>query len=298
MKGKVILAVAVLIAGVVVLSGCVEETTPRGNISAPKTGESISTPFAIGETATFSPSPKEGGQLQVTLVKVIWADCGYSSTYESCVGAFIKVKNTGSEKESDYIYSPELLDDSGKQYDEKYTSYTDNYAEGNIYPGITKEGYIYFKEPNSSAKILKIILPFGVIGATNIVYQFGADEIITPTKSLDLTLGDVKYSWTKYTYMEGGSGYISSIGYTIKNTGEASITPSFDVIITKNGKDVMKTEKAGYLWSALAAGESKSDEISLFQSISESGQYTVKVTARDKDLPTTIATATKSFTVA
>jgi len=310
MKGKWIWAAAlILLASVVVLSGCVERT-PRGEISAPVTTTPAgiitlpittptpTTPASIGETVKFAPSSIEGSQLQVTLVRVIWDDCGFSSTYEPCVCALLKVKNTGTQKENDFIFSPALLDDLGKQHAETRTLHEDEYAGGDIYPAVTKEGYVCFEKPETSSKTLKIVLPFGVIGATNIVYQLSANELITPAKSADLTLRDVEYSWSTFTSVEGGYGSISNIKYTIKNTGEIRITPQFDVTITKGGKDIVKKENVGFLWTPLGVGESKSDKIGIFQSISESGQYTVKVTVRDKDLATPITTATKSFTIA
>jgi len=67
-----------------------------------------------------------------------------------------KVKNKGTEKEYFSPSSMVLLDNKGNQYEDEYGGGTlDTYTE--IYPGVSKEGYILFKaipKDTTSAKLL------------------------------------------------------------------------------------------------------------------------------------------------
>jgi len=71
----------------------------------------------------------------------------------------IKVRNVGSEKGTFYGHDAVILDNSGNQYENNY--FDDKFDGGDIYPDVTKGGYLIFDELKKKPDSVKLIIENG-----------------------------------------------------------------------------------------------------------------------------------------
>lgn len=284
---------------VIILAGCTSET-PRGNIAAPSqdnlqtNGQQPSdapakASFSLGETV----QTKSG--LSITLTRLVRIpNCGEGN----CIGAFVKVKNNGDDKELDWFTGSAILGSDGKQYDKEYLNCPNAYdLTSPLFPGAQREGFICFKDITGSADILKVVLGVGLLQQANLVYELSGSMIETATVSAELQIDSVKSSWYAGSGYFPGSGTISSVEFTIKNTGEAPLADlTFDYNITRKGNKVAQGQERSIALFSLAPGKSNESSDLLLKSIQATGEYKIEMVLKDKQ-GSELSRKEKSFVV-
>jgi hypothetical protein len=90
---------------------------------------------------------------------------------------------------------------------------------------------------------------------------------------------------------------LDKIRVKIVNTGDVSITPQFDVVVTSSSNEVVCEGSPMFGVGTIGAGKNKTDEINLLGcSFSEDGDYNVKVDMLDQDF-NKLDSATKKITI-
>ncbi len=90
---------------------------------------------------------------------------------------------------------------------------------------------------------------------------------------------------------------LGNIRITIKNTGDVTIYPKFDVYVFDSGENEICSDSPLFGIGSIAVGKQKTDEIQIISCIfNEDGDYTVKVDLLDEDF-NKLDTAEKTLTV-
>lgn len=89
---------------------------------------------------------------------------------------------------------------------------------------------------------------------------------------------------------------LESVRVTIKNTGDVSITPDFDVYIYDPYGDEMPTNSMFDEFGTIRVGETKTGEISVIEMFSDDGTYTIKIDLLDKNY-NILDSDSKEFTI-
>jgi hypothetical protein len=111
------------------------------------------------KTATVVNKKLSKGSFEVTVEKIGFVNITKYSTTTQYLRVDMIVKNVGSESE---YFSPSgmvLLSGQGKQYESAYGGTLDTYSQ--IYPGITKDGYVLFEDVPTTETGLKLIFELG-----------------------------------------------------------------------------------------------------------------------------------------
>ncbi|MBM3282430.1 MAG: hypothetical protein FJY86_03785 [Candidatus Diapherotrites archaeon] len=285
MNAKIV--IGFFLVGLVLLSGCTSET-PRGDISAPLSGETpvqkapgsvpaepnVKDSYVIGETA----STKSGLQVKLTEVARI-PNCGSNGT---CLGLYVKVTNEGDDEENDYLNSTVVLDDKGNQYEVEYSDCPNEYDSSNLFPGASREGYVCLADFSDDASQLKVVLSIGMFSSTKFVYLVDASLIGMLVPSGEFSIDSVDASFTSSSF--GGYGTISGVKYTLKNTGETYLKDlTYDYTIKKKTLLIDSGKNRSLPLFSLEPGKTDDGTLLILKSIDQGGEYTIDVTVNSKD---------------
>ena len=269
---------------VILFSGCTE-STPKGDINAPvnnTVANNVSTvsnasgsakeSFSIGETATTENS------LQVTVTKV--ARLENCSMDGSCIGVYVKVKNTSSDKQDDSMPSAVILDDQGKQYGKEYIYCPNSYPIDftGLYPSASKEGWLCFKNVPGTVQSFKIVLPISIVQMTNLVYLVKSTELQKIQKSAEMSVEGLKAD--SYSY---GSATIKG---TLKVTNKSEIYLNnfkLKYVIKQGDTVIAENDDETILLYNIEPGKSQDNDLLIMEEIPSPGDYTIEFTLSDKE---------------
>lgn len=304
------LALTVLILAIILVAGCTQtaETPTKSPTGAAITEKIENAPnelkLNIGETAKTT-------KIQITVTDVKKAD--FYSYYsdilkdtkiekapqgKTFIIAEAEIMNINTSREYAGSGKFSIMDSQNFRYESEYYYGTDGLNSlKELYPNEKIKGKMIFEIPQGSTQ-LRLLYDFGTLFTDVKLANWNIPEMsvekLESKRSAILEINKVDYSW--YYYM--GSGYITSIDYTVSNTGSVLIEPRFDISIDYGTINVY-SEKGTYggYYASLQPEDSISKTISLYQSVDYTGEYLVKVYLRDGDDSTILGSANKTILI-
>lgn len=141
----------------------------------------------------------------------------YKSRSDNLSQIKLSVKNSGTdEKRFDLKPAPMLIDELGNKYPVVKIEKGSQIAQTTIYPGVFREGYLFFKPVNSSANDLQLIL---YINGEKYEFSFKAEpEILEDVKeaSFGETIYNSGFEVGLYSYQNTQDWY-SNVNIAVKN---------------------------------------------------------------------------------
>ncbi len=306
---KSIIVVGIILA--LFLSGCTANQVKEGgevSVKQPtnqseQVGEEIAPSeisLNIGETATTEIA-------EITISSVEQTKL-YENTYAKTGKKFVVVeltqKNIGEDSLQASPFNLSLTDSEGNKYDQSYFS---NILLGNdkafspttLYKNQKRSGTVIF-EINASATGLEAVYDLGAFFKTRLIkWKIPNKEVKDPTVSGEAKLKDLEYSWIGSGY----GGYLTSIPFELKNTGEGPISIGLqykitDITIKNNPQIAIEGKDSLYdaslsSWKTVSPSETINENVSLYASIKSAGTYKVEITIIDKNTGKEVATAEK-----
>lgn len=226
-----------------------------------------------------------------------WA-CDKAGSGKAFLVLDITVENQGVTDDdslfgmADYVSSSDfkLKDNDGYVYSEKYTSYLDQeFSNGEIPLGDRVRGKIAFEIP-TTANGFKLIfenLVLGFIPKDSVVSRLNTTSPKPPVTSGTLDIERLTVT----------AANLQPIRLTIKNTGEASFIPKFDITVTDNSGEAVCEGSPLFGVGSITAGNQITTEITLLVCIlKKDGDYMVEVMMLDENYKR-LDSDQKSFTV-
>jgi len=122
-------------------------------------------------------------------------------------------------------------------------------------------------------------------------YSLEFAEQPDPEASVDIV--SVESSWTEYEYMSD-SGSIDGVEINIENIEAIEYTPKVGLTITRGDEEIYSSTDAVTFFSALEPGSMTTEDILLYETIEQSGEYQFEVSVRVEDSTEVLASDTFS----
>jgi len=275
---RVKILIAMLIVGLVLVSGCVEEVPTKGTPTTTTTTTSptkgiTTTPTTTPKTTTTT-TPSElnlkigetakTSELEVTVENVFktrvigdkygnyWAKDGHV-----LILAHVIVKNVGSD--SEHYVSPSdfsISDEAGRKYDQPYMRIDGRFEGARLLPGEYAEGLIAFEVPEN-AKAVRIKYNFGFFTVKLASWEAKMEEIPTKNPQVEILDVSVGYGYDSFT----DTYEVNKVIIVVKNTGDLPI--HLGEIEVKYGNE--SWEFLGYADQLLKPGQEVTIEESEFK---------------------------------
>ena len=189
-----------------------------------------------------------------------------------------------------------LVDFEGYKYNAGVYSGDDGFSYQQIYSNQKARGKILFEVPEN-AKELKVQYNFGLLDVKLAKWSIADTlpiERISSKMSAKIEIRNIKVNWMDYL----GYGTISSIDYTVTNTGEVPIDPSFDVTISRGNSEVYsKRDDTSSFFGNVESGKSVKESILLYLSELYGGSYSIKVDLRNGKEEDILSTTVKNISI-
>ena len=315
----------VLVALVVITSGCAESqdydnpepvnTTSEGEAdtsnqaSEDESGNSLVDKFSVGEKASNGDMAVQVNSVQE--LKNIPTSSEYLSGSASSgmkyVMLDITVFNQQEEETvtvSDFL-STEIQDGQGYTYDSSImTDLERGFGSGDILPGGEKRGRIAFEVPENASD-MEFKYEFSLFESGTAVFElpeketrYSIDYEEKPEPEASTEIVSVDSSWTEYdSQYLSDEGTIDGVEFNIENTGGISFTPQVGLTITHEGEEIYSSEDEVMFYTELGAGETSTEDVIMYQTVDQPGEYTFKTTVRQEGSDQILAEDTYTETV-